>query len=367
MPLLSQQALNRATLARQLLLDRAPITPLAAIERLVGMQAQVPKPPFIGLWTRLAKFRREDLIDLIGQRKVVRATMMRATIHLMTRDDYLRFRSTIQRALTDGLDRIAETAMEAIDVEAVLEESRSVFGKPCTFDTLRDHLARRFPGSDHRALAYAARLRLHLVQVPDDSRWGYRAACDFALAETILGKQPSAKDETHALIRRYLAAFGPATPADMQNWSALPLSSIKPLFEELRQELVTFSDDRKRELFDLRDAPRPDESTPAPIRFLPEYDNVLLGHADRTRIISDDHRKRIATANLRILATFLVDGRVAGTWTTMRKKNTATMEITPFIALSSNQKNDLREEGKRLLQFIEDDATKFDVRVAKKN
>jgi hypothetical protein len=199
-------------------------------------------------------------------------------------------------------------------------------------------------------MAYAVRMHLPLVLVPDESPWGWAGNAPFAVAETYLGKKVASSTDARELALRYLAAFGPATPADFQTWSGL--RTAKAVFEELRPRLVTFEGDKKKtELFDLPDAPRPDEDTPAPVRFLPEYDNLLLSHADRSRVVADEHRKRIATSNLRIVGTFLVDGVVAGTWAPPKKKGQK-LELEPFVKLDRAAKKALDEEASALAAFL---------------
>lgn len=337
--LLTRRALNRAFLARQLLLAREAIAPQKAIEQLAGLQAQEAKPPYLALWTRIDGFTRDALHDAIVKRQVVRGTMMRGTLHLVSRNDYLAWRQTLQPALA----RIAEgLAKKSVDVAGVCATARTFFDEePRPFDALRAV----FPPDDARMMAYMVRLHLPLLMVPDDSTWSYSPSAPFAVAETFLKaklKPASPRD----FVLRYLAAFGPATPADFQNWSGL--GDARPVFEELRPKLETFRDEKKRELFDLPKAPRPDEDTEAPVRFLPEFDSTLLGHADRSRIIADEHRPRVATKNLRILATFLVDGFVAGTWSIVKKK----LELAPFGKLDKRTRSALDEEGERLVAFL---------------
>ncbi len=355
---ISDRALNRATLARQLLLERHEMPALEAIERLLGMQAQVPRPPYIGLWTRLAEFQRSELSDLFASRLVVRGTAMRATLHLMSRRDYLAFRGAIVPPLLASAVHTFKDRLTSADLAQVVAASRLFFAEsPRTFDLLRGHLTERFSGIDERASAYMVRLHLPLLQVPvADAAWGYPASSHFALADDWLGETPAALDDGRELVRRYLAAFGPATPADFQTWSGR--RGVKEMFTAIREELVVFHDDRGRELFDLPDAPRPDEDVAAPVRFLPDYDNLVLAHADRTRLIADAHRPRLLTKNLRVLPTILVDGMVAGTWEIERVKAEASVTITPFAKISPAVKKALKDEGANLLRFVEPDAKK---------
>jgi hypothetical protein len=205
------------------------------------------------------------------------------------------------------------------------------------------------------------RLRLPLVMVPTDDRWGFPRDSRFALADGWLDEPLSGDRAPDPLVLRYLAAFGPASAADVQAWSGL--KALTPVMDRLRPDLETFEDERGRELFDLPDAPRPDGDVPAPPRFLPEFDNLVLAHDDRTRVIADEHRGLVATKNLRIRATFLVDGRVSGTWTVERRGKRATLLLAPFARLAKAKVAALEEEGDALLRFLEKDAASFDVKV----
>lgn len=357
----SSRALGRATLARQMLLSREKTSVAGAVERLAGMQAQEPKPPFIGLWTRVSGFGRKDLGRALEDRSVVRATLMRGTLHLFSKKDFVRLRAAIQPALDRGLRSVLRDRLKTLELAKILEEASAWFGDEArTFDELRAHLAKKWPKGDVRAMAYATRLCLPLVQVPTDAPWSFPAAADFALAEPWVDAKLSSTVDTRALVLRYLGAFGPATVADMQAWSGL--NELESAFDALRPKLVTFEDPRKRELFDLPDAPRPDEDAPAPVRFLPEFDNLVLAHADRTRVIDDAHRPKVVTKNLRVRATFLIDGLVAGTWKLETKKSTATLSIEPFGKLTKTNRAELEEEGAALAKFCEPDATKHEIR-----
>ena len=363
-PTLTARQLNRALLARQMLLTREETTALTAVERLAGLQAQVARPPFVGLWTRLADFRRQKLLDLLAGRQVVRTTAMRSTLHLLSADDFVGLRGTIQPALTRAMQAILRERTQTFDLAGMVAEARAFFGgAPATFDALRVHLKARYPAADERAIAYAIRNHVPLVQVPTATIWAFPAAADFALGDAWLECEiPTEPQPPHELVRRYLAAFGPATPGDAQAWSGL--QGLRAVFEELRPELVTFRDERKRELFDLPEAPRPPEDTPAPVRFVPEFDNLVLAHGDRSRVIADEHRPKVITKNLQVRATFLVDGFVAGTWKTERKKKAATLTLEPFTPLPKKILAALEQEGDALLRFVEEDAEIREVRCA---
>src|SRR5215218_6399262 len=359
--LLTRRRLNRATLARQMLLQRERGSAVEVVERICGMQAQEPRPPFPGLWTRLHGFRREDLHRELHDRAIVRGTLMRGTLHLMSAADYVAHRITLQPMLTRSLALLGPRA-EGLVAEEVLPVARALLSeRPRTFGELRQALVEAFPGINDRALGFTVRMSLPLVMIPTEDRWGFPADSRFGLAESWLGTPISHEANPVALILRYLAAFGPATAADVQQWSGL--QAIKPVLESLRPRLALFRDERGRTLFDLPNAPRPAEETPAPPRFLPEFDNLVLSHADRTRVLGNEHRRLVLGAkNGRIPATFLVDGWIAGTWRAERKKQAATLVITPFAALPKSTAVALAEEGDALLRFLEDDATTFDVK-----
>jgi hypothetical protein len=357
---LTTRALNRALLARQMLLDRHAMSAVDAIGRLVAMQAQIARPPFVGLWTRLRDFDGAELTRALHDRRVVRVTSLRGTLHLMTTADFVAMRGTLHPMLTRGMQSILRGRAATFDLGAVEAEGRRFFAKPATFDALREHLLAKFADADERAMAYAIRMYVPLVQVPTDAQWAYPAAADFALADTWLSKKISvATASPEALVRRYLAAFGPATPADAQAWSGL--QGLREVFEAMRASLVTFRDERKRELFDLPDAPRPPDDAEAPVRFVPDFDNLVLSHDDRSRIVAEGHRGRVTLKNLQVRATFLVDGMVAGTWKSERKRKRAVLVMEPFGAVTKRVRAALEEEGETLLSFLDGDATERDV------
>ena len=347
----SPAELNRATLARQLLLDRSTAGPLDAIERLAGLQAQVPRPPYIGLWSRLAGFEVQHLHDLVHGKHAVRATMMRGTIHLMSTRDFLALRTALEPLLSAGIKKFPP---------AVATHARTLM--PATFETVRAKLAKKYPRLDHKALGYAVKTHLPLVLVPTaDARWAYPGNADFHDAETWLGA-PFAERSIELLLRRYLAAFGPASLKDAQAWSGL--RNLGPVFEAMRDSLVVLDADG-RELFDLPEAPRPGADVPAPVRFLPEYDNLLLAYADHARLIDNARRPSLTSNNGIVAATFLVDGRIAGTWSLARTTTTATLALVPFSNLAKAARSALEVEGEALLRWHEPDAKVFRVRVAR--
>ena len=329
---------------------------MEAIERLAGMQAQEPRPPFVGLWSRVEGFAREDLVGALDDGSAVRGMLMRATLHTVSAPDFRAFRPAVQPVLSAAYAGVDKRRREGVDVDAVLPVARELLeDEPRTFNELRALLSERFTDANERGLGYAARTHLPLTMVPTDDRWGFPRDTRFALA------QAGADDSPEPLVRRYLAAFGPASAADAQTWSGL--RGVAGVLEEM-DDLERFEDGQGRTLFDLPDAPRPDADVPAPIRFLPEFDNLVLAHADRTRLLADEHRPRVVTKNLRVKATFLVDGRVAGTWKSTRKGKKASLAIEPFKKLRKKDTNALTSEGEQLLRFVEEDAASFEIQVA---
>jgi hypothetical protein len=357
---LTRKALNRALLARQMLLARVEISPVTAIEHLVGLQAQQARPPFVGLWSRIAGFEREDLRSPLKSHQVVRATLMRCTLHLMSAKDYEAFRPVLQPALSGAMRAVLRDRANSFDLDALLAEARRVFAeRPRTFTELRAELLKLFPEADERAMGYAVRTHLPLIVVPGEHEWGFRADAAFALTGDWLGRPLERDSRPHALALRYLAAFGPASASDLQAWSGL--AGLAPLLNELRPQLRVFRDERRRELFDLPDAPRPPEDTPVPACFVADFDNLILSHADRTRIIADEHRSVVITKNAQVLPTFLVDGFVAGTWKLSRSRKMAALTLSPFAPLSPATRSELAAEGERLARFLEPAADRFDL------
>jgi hypothetical protein len=362
--ILTRRELNRATLARQSLLDRASLSALDALKSLAGLQAQLPNPPYIALWTRLRSFRHQDLTRLLEERQVVRATMMRATLHLMAATDYLLFRPALQPALTRAMYGFFGARAKQLNVEQIVAVARAyVQEQPRTFAEIRARLVEIFLDTDPALMTYAVRTHLPLVQVPSNDAWGFAGNPAYALASAWLGRPLADPTEgLRSLVLRYLAAFGPATVKDIQTWSGL--SRLNDVVKVLRSGLCTFRDEEGNELLDLPDSPRPPADATAPPRFLPEFDNLLLAHADRRRIVPDEHRGSIVLPPGRILATFLVDGFVRGTWKIERTRGEAKLVIVPFEPLPAKAHNELVEEGERLIRFVEDDAATCKIQFA---
>jgi len=364
---LTLRQINRATLARQMLLRRERVTPLAAIERLVGMQAQLPRPPFVGLWGRVEGFRREDLTKLFVGREAVRATFLRGTLHVSSARDFVALRPTVQPVLDAGMRAIHKAQGTRVDPERVTRHAERILAEgPKTFEEVRDRLKRADPGANERALGFAVRMLLPLVQVPvgKEAAWAFPANARFALAEKWLGKaiptDPPVPPD--ALVLRYLAAYGPASVADVQAWSGLP--KLRDTLEALRPRLVALRDEGGRELFDLPGAPRPDGDVPAPVRLIADYDNLITTRHDE-RFVARGHRPKVFLPGLRVAATVLVDGFVAGAWKIDRKKDVAALTVEPFASFSARTRKEVIAEGESLLRFAEPDASSFEVRVAK--
>jgi hypothetical protein len=358
---LSDRALGRATLARQLLLGRAKLPVVKAIEQVLALQAQVPRPPHLGLWSRLHGFEREHLLAPLHKRTLVRATTMRGTIHIMTAKDFLAFRGALQPSLSAGWKSVAGKAAVP-PIESLMAAGRKIIGRESrTFNHIRAELVKQFPKAHDRIMGYAVRTHVPLVQVPTpDDDWGFPADAEFALADSWLKRPVSAGLGPSAFILRYLAAFGPASTADIQWWTGM--RAVAELIAPIRSKLVTFRDERGRELFDLPKAPRPAADTDAPVRLLPEYDSVVIAHADRSRLVDEKYRKALVTKNLIVPPTFLVDGRIAGTWKLERTKTAATVTLAPFVPISKAAKAALKEEGEQLARFVAPEAATVAVR-----
>jgi winged helix DNA-binding protein len=366
---LGVRALNRATLARQLLLERAGTPALDAVEHLVGMQAQIPHDPYLGLWSRLASFDHAELGRLLVERKVVRIVVMRGTIHLVSADDCLQLRPLMQPVLDAELRRHREfgPALEGVDVAPVLAYVRTLVAQaPRSGTQLRAAIAQRFPQHDAAALAYACRNLLAFVQVPPRGVWGETMEVRSTTVEHWLGRPLAAAPSIDEVVLRYLAAFGPATVADIASWSRL--TGMRAVVERIAPRLRTFRDERGRVLYDLPDAPRPDADTPAPVRFLPEYDNVLLSHADRARLHRAEQRGRLtAAAPRKIKGTVLVDGVVQATWRIDRADDGATLLVDHAVAFPRGDAQAVEAEGERMLRFLEPEraATGGEVRLVR--
>jgi hypothetical protein len=357
---LERRALNRALLERQMLLRRRRMPVLAAVEHLVAMQAQVPRDPYVALWSRLDRFRPGSLAEPIAERRAVRMTLLRGTLHLVTDRDALALRPLVQRVVERTLygSSPLRTAADSADVDELLTLFRELFDeRPRTRAELVEAIRERWPDRDASSLGYAMYL-LPTVQVTPRGLWGKSGPSAFTTVERWLGRSVDAGARPDEMLRRYLAAFGPATVADAQNWSGL--SGLKEVFERLGPGLRTFRDEHGRELFDVTDAPLPNPDVPAPVRFLPEYDNVGLGHADRTRIVAPEMRGWGDVG----WGSVLVDGFGSARWRMDIEGDAAALRVEPFLAVSRADTAAIAEEGERLARFLAPEAAAHDVRIA---
>jgi len=367
-PVLTRRQLNRSLLARQWLLERRSATAEETIEHLVAMQAQEPFDPYTALWSRLAGFQPEELSELIATRRAVRApSMLRTTIHLVTARDWLRLRPVLQVVQEQGFRGSPFFRnLEGVDLDEVCAEGRRLLDeRPRSGNDLGKALAERWPGRDPASLGYAVRSRVPVVQIPPRGLWGKRGGPVLASGETWLGEPIGTDDAPDAMVLRYLAAFGPATAADVQTWCWR--TRLGPVLERLRPELRTFRDEAGRELFDVPDAPMPDPDTPAPVRFFPTYDNIYLSHKDRARIM-DEHASWTTAPSLfnEIFrhGSFAVDGYVVGGWRLEReaKAGRATVVAIPLVQLAAAARRDVEAEAIALAAFLAPELADRDVR-----
>jgi Winged helix DNA-binding domain len=367
---LGRRELNRALLDRQMLLRRVPLPAEAGpraervietVEHLAGLQAQAPFPPYYGLWSRLAGFRPGDLAELILGRGVVRIALMRGTIHLVSARDCLMLRPLIQPVLDRAMSTTYGRQLSGVDTGELAAAGRVlVEEKPRTFSELGTMLSAQWPDHPPAALAQGVRALVPLVQVPPRAVWGAAGQAAHTSAESWLGRDLEAGPRLDDLVVRYLAAFGPATVMDMQAWSGL--TRLREAVDRLRPGLRTFRDEQGAELFDLPDAPRPGPDVPAPVRLVAEFDNLILSHADRARIISEPNRQRMFTRNGIFPGTVLVDGFVVGMWRLARSRGVAALVIEMFEPVGERDRDAIVAEGGHLLAFAAPDAPAHDIR-----
>jgi hypothetical protein len=348
---LDAAALNRATLTRQLLLERAVMSPYDAIGHLVGLQAQTATSWYLTLWSRLRDFDPVATGRLLEDRRIVRSWFMRATIHLVTdahAPDLRAFtQPTIERAIR-GKWAEALAGIDLVEMAAAIRELTVDTPRPPT--ELVRRLAERWPGPDALTMTNAAKAIVPLVQVPPRGVWGRSGAVRLTPLDTWLGRAVPATTDPEPIVMRYLAAFGPASVMDAQAWSGV--TRLGETFERLRPRLVTFRGEDGRELFDLPDAPRPDPDAPAPVRFLADFDNVLLSHADRSRFADDATRKALLYREGPYPGYLLIDGRVAADWHVTVRGSTATATIrTVARRLAPGDEAAVRAEAVAMLRF----------------
>jgi hypothetical protein len=336
---LSQRELNRAVLARQLLLERRKEALPRALERVGGLQAQYAPSMYIGLWSRLAGFEREQLTRALERRSVVQATLMRVTIHLVSAGDYWPFAVGVRDARRARWIRARpELSADELRAAATTAKRRLADGPLPRAELIEDMGARAFNGIG---------MWLDLVRVPPAGTWERRRADIYATAETWLGPPSVTPAEgLEHLIRRYLQGFGPAEGADIANWAGLPPRLVDEALEGMA--LRRFRDESGAPLVDLSRLPLPDAGTPAPPRFLPTWEATLLAHCRRTQILPERHRPKIFhTKTPHSFPTFLIDGAVAGTWRYERGR----VELSPLDRLPRAARDELEVEGERLAAF----------------
>ena len=338
---LTLRELNRTTLSRQLLLQRKRLSPTAVIERLVGMQAQSPQAPYVGIWTRTTSFRREALERDLARAAVVKATVIRQTLHLVTRRDYALLRAALSETNFPWESALAQRLaplVRALAADGPLSRAEGMAYLE------REH---GLTGVKARRAWRAARVRAHVLHHPESSLWRGPPERRFVAID-----EPERHNPTEAradILRRYFKAFGPASRRDIVAWSMMHVPEIGRALERL-EPLVRLRDEHGRELLDVPRAPLPDADTLAPVRFLPKWDNVLLAWADRTRVLPEQYRKAVISMNGDVAQTFLVDGFVAGIW---RVEN-GHVALEPFSALPRSVRSELKDEAGRLEEFLAD-------------
>ncbi|MGA5760943.1 winged helix DNA-binding domain-containing protein [Nonomuraea bangladeshensis] len=347
--ILDRRVLNRTTLDRQLLLARAALPPAEAVARLVALQGQEADAPYIGLWSRLASFTQDDLTALLHGGQVVRGTLLRATQHLSLADDYVWLRPLVQPVLDRARKGAFGRALKDVDHAELTELARAHLadahrdGRVLTRPQIRDLLRERWPHADPVALGYAVQTLLPIVHTPPNGVWGRGGATPFTLAEHWLGRPLDTGFAAERLVRRYLAAFGPASVMDVQAWSGL--TRLRTVMEGM-PDLRTYRDETGRVLYDLDGLPLADPGTPAPVRFLPWFDNLVVAYADRGRFMTAEQRKAVCVGAA-IYPTFLVDGFVGGMW----NLGGGVLTAEPFHPLPARVREELEAEGARLMAF----------------
>jgi len=368
-PTLTLRQLNRAMLARQMLLERQKLDVVTSIERLAALQAQWSPSPYIALWSRLVGFERETLWSAIGSRHtVIRARLMRGTLHLVSARDFFAYAVATQDLQRGAWNRYqvgrgvdprrvarlaaayARTPRAKEDVLAHLEKTVGAMGGPF------DWLIWRFVSA-----------HADLISAPPGGHWEYGGTdAPYVAARHWIkgGARPTEDDALELLIRRGVAAFGPVTLSDIAKFAGQVPARVRPALERLVPKLAIFTDEHKRTLYDLPRAPRPDPETPAPVRFLPRYDELLIAYQHRDRVMPERHRPAVYSKNAIVEAVLLIDGFGAGTWGLVRGKTDAVVRIAPFARLSLADRRAAAAEGERLARFLAPDAKTHGVRFA---
>ncbi len=358
---LSQRQINRALLSRQMLLERQPVSVLDAITYHIGFQAQAPNPPYFALWDRVKTFDQAELSALFTNRKVVRIALMRSTIFLVTAEDCLELRPLLQSAVHHTFLSGYSKRAVGLDINEVARVGRKlVEEQPRTFKQLGEELGRQWPDYEPAVMAEVIRSLVPLIQIPPRGLWGTSGAAAHTSAEVWLDRPLNESPSIDNLVIRYFDSFGPATIADLQHWSGI--RRLREVVERNLDHLVRIVDASGNERFDIAGCAYPNEETPAPVRFLGEFDNLLLSHANRTHVISDEDRRRVFTNNGIIRPTILIDGFVHGMWKLHQTASDAFVEISPFRPLGRNDRHELELEGERLLAFVAPEKTPLGVR-----
>lgn len=363
---LTTAQLNRALLARQGLLRRKRISVARMVEQTGGLQTQEPKDAFVSLWSRVDGFRAEQLRVAAERREIVRGSNLRCTIHTVTAGDFLAFRSTLAEVIEKDTANWRH-AYAGMDKDAVIAAAKRLLADdmPRSGREIGVELAEEFPSADREGLTHCARIHVPVVMTPTGDRWGYSRPPKLALAERYLGAPlaPATPAAKTALLRRGIAAIGPASIADLRTWSGL--TGVKEALEPLLPQLAEFRDEAGRTLYDLPGAPRPKATTEAPVRFLGEFDNVALSHADRARIIDAEDAKRFnLSKNGRRAHAVLIDGMINATWRIEAKRGEARLIVTPFRKLPKPTLDELSAEAEQLAKLVEPGADSYVIDVA---
>jgi hypothetical protein len=352
---LSQRRLNRTTLSRQLLLEPAECKVEQAVERIAGLQAQEPASPYIGLWARLVDFDAADLDAAIAARAVVKGTLMRSTVHIVTAADYRALWPAILPML-EGIRRQDRVHPPSARRLAALRRRVTDFAAtPRSLTALREHVG-DVDGLTGDEVVWWLRRRLPLAHTPTGESWSFGRRPLLAHADAWLpaGDWAGEVAAIEHLVRRYLGAFGPASLADIAQWSGLPVARVRPgvAAVDVAGDLVAFRSERGRTLIDLADAPRPSDDVPAPPRLLPMWDSTVLAFADRTRLLSDEDRAKVIARNGDTLPVFLIDGMVAGRWWAPAEGSRTRIELEPFRRLAAKDRRALERLGRGLAAFV---------------
>jgi len=366
-PVLTLRELNRAMLARQLLLERARIGVVPAIERLAALQAQWSPSPYTALWSRLVDFRREKLWSAIERHEVIRARLMRGTLHLVSAGDFYAY-----AVATQDLQRGAWNRLQigrGVDPKRVAALAIAFASRPRPKEDVLEHLRGRIGGALGGPFNWLVwrfvSAHADLVTAPPGGHWEYGGTdAPYVAARHWIarGKRPSEEEALEILVRRCLSAFGPVTLADIAKFAGQAPARVRPALERMAGKLRTFSDEAGRVLYDLQRAARPSSEMDAPVRFLPRYDELLIAYQHRDRVIAPAHRRAIYSKNGIIEAVVLVDGFAAGTWGLVRTKNEAVLRVSAFARLAARERVAVDAEGDALLQFLAPDATVAGVR-----